>query len=161
MKIGGIIMIDKLNVKGKVTIKLINKDTGKVDYEKTIDNVMLINGAYCLMRGLTGKSPPTFTPTPADNIALFDTNKNFVVGFGGTWGDIVDTGTSLQCTFTATDSSNATYTFRYVGLHLPDVTTPAFETVYFANDRGSNITKESNQILTIQWTITIPYGSPP
>jgi hypothetical protein len=158
MKIGGIIiMIDKLNVKGKVTIKLINKDTGKVDYEKTIDNVILQNGAYCCMYALTGIQ----TPSPITRTILFDSNKNPVVPISGTWGDISDTGTALQCTITCIDDSNASYTFRYLTLDRSYPQQPVYSGGYFANDRGSNITKASNQILTIQWTISISYSSPP
>ena len=157
MKIGGIIMIDKLNVKGKVTIKLINKDTGKVDYEETINNVILQNGAYCCIYALTGIQ----TPNPITRSILFDSNKNPVVPISGTWGSISDTGTALQCTITCTDSSDATYTFRYLTLDMSYPQQPVYSGGYFANDRGSNITKASNQTLTIQWTISISYSSPP
>jgi hypothetical protein len=155
MKIGGIIMIDRLNVKGKVTIKLINKDTGKVDYEETIHNVMLKNGAYQLMYAITGKQ----SITALTRVGVYKSDKTLIFADNGVWGDIIDTGTSLQCTLTYTDSTDASYTFRYLTITHP--TSILYENSCFANDRGSEITKASNQILTIQWTISIPYSSPP
>jgi len=149
--------MDKINIKGKVTVRLINRDTGKVDYENTLKNVIIQNGAYCIMYGLTGiQSPSAIT-----RAILFDSSKNPITPVSGTWGTIQDSGSSLSCKITCTDSSNATYTFRYLTLDRSYPETPVYSGGYFANDRGSDITKASNQILTIEWTISASYSAPP
>ena len=150
-------MMDKINIKGKVTVRLINRDTGKVDYEKTLENVIIQNGAYCVMYGLTGiQSPNAIT-----RAILFDSSKNPVTPVSGTWGTIQDSGSALSCKITCTDSSSASYTFRYLTLDRSYPETPVYSGGYFANDRGSDITKASNQILTIEWTISVGYNAPP
>jgi len=150
-------MIDKINMKGKVTVRLINKNTGKVDYEKTLENVIIQNGAYCLMYGLTGiQSPGAIT-----RVILFDSSKNAITPISGIWGTIQDSGSALSCKITCTDSSSSSYTFRYLTLDKSYAQQPVYSGGYFANDRGSNITKASNQTLTIEWTISVSYSTPP
>jgi hypothetical protein len=150
-------MMDKVDIKGKVTVRLIDKNTGKVDYEKTLENVIIQNGAYCVMYGLTGiQSPSAIT-----RAILFDSSKNPVTPVNGTWGTIQDSGSALSCKITCTDSSSASYTFRYLTLDTSYPQQPVYSAGYFANDRGSDITKASNQILTIEWTISAGYNTPP
>jgi hypothetical protein len=150
-------MMDKINIKGKVTVRLINRDTGKVDYEKTLENVIILNGARCVMYGLTGIQ----TPNAINRVILFDSSKNPIGNIGGTWGEIQDSGSALSCKITCTDSSNSSYTFRYLTLDTSYPQQPVYIGGYFANDRGSDITKASNQILTIEWTISAGYNTPP
>lgn len=150
-------MMDKINMKGKVTVRLINKDTSKVDYEKTLDNVIILNGAYCVMYGLTGKD----TPSAITRAILFDSSKNPVATAGGSWGAIQNNGSALSCKITCSDSSNSSYTFRYLTLDKNYAQQPVYSGGYFANNRGSDITKASNQILTIEWTISASYSTPP
>jgi len=150
-------MMDKINIKGKVTVRLINRDTGKVDYENTLENVIIRNGASCAMYGLTGiQSPGAIT-----RVNLFDSSKNPITCVGGTWGTIQDSGSALSCKITCTDSSNSSYTFRYLTLDRDYPQQPVYIGGYFANDRGSNITKASTQTLTIEWTISVSYSTPP
>jgi hypothetical protein len=149
--------MDKLNLKGKVTVRLIDKKTGKIDYENTLDNAIILNGARCVMYALTGIS----TPNEITRAVLFDSDKNPIGNIGGTWGTIQDSGSALSCKITCTDSSNSSYTFRYLTLDTGYPQQPVYIGGYFANDRGSDITKQSNKILIIEWTISVGYNSPP
>jgi len=150
-------MLENINVKGKVTIKLVNVITNNIEFERTLENVMLENGAFNIIKAFTGVG----VVNTITNCPVFDVNKNAIKRISGSWGSPSNTGTAWTCKFTAIDESTDSYTFRYLGLDLSSPYPPVLSGCFFAYDSGSSITKTSNQILSIEWTISAGYSSPP
>ncbi|MBS7613616.1 hypothetical protein KEJ48_05170 [Candidatus Bathyarchaeota archaeon] len=150
---------EAVRVKDKVTIELIEKNTGKVILKKTLHNVITRYGAERQMYQYDALGTVPSAP-PVRRVNLYYTGGSTeppVVSLQGDWGSRVDTGTALQNTLTAVDSTNATYSFRYMGLDV-SADVGGWINNYHKYDYGSVVTKGSDQTLRITWTISIPYS---
>ncbi|MEM2262575.1 MAG: hypothetical protein QXK24_09005 [Ignisphaera sp.] len=141
---------------GTVEIKLIDKKTGNVN-KRIIKNAYCLSAAKCTIYALTG----LYTTYPITRVILFDSNKSPIKNITGSWGDYNESGTTVQCKFTAIDNSDSEYTFRYLTLDRTYPEQPSYFAGYFCNDQGQNVTKTSLQSLVVEWTISTTYSNPP
>jgi hypothetical protein len=150
---------EKVKVKDRVTIELIDKKSGKVVLKKTLENVISRYGAQRVMYQYDGQGTIPSGP-PVNKVNLYYTgasNEPAVLSLTGSYGSRQDTGNSFQNTLTATDSSSATYSFRYLGLDTSsDV--PGWMNNDHKYDYGSVVTKGSDQTLRVTWTVVVPYS---
>ncbi|MEM3414944.1 MAG: hypothetical protein QXS21_05455 [Thermoproteota archaeon] len=148
---------DILKVKGYVRIQLTDKETGKVVYDSgEIEQVITLYGA---MRVMNCYDAVGTVSGSANKVNLYYTggdSETPVKSLTGSWGTRVNTGTALQNTLTAQDTSSDAYSFRYLGL---DTTAPlGWLNNLHKHDYGSVVNKGSNQTLTVSWRISIPFS---
>jgi hypothetical protein len=142
-----------MNLKGIVTIKFIDRKTNKIVKKITSNNTMLINGAYCLMYGLTGIQ----TPTPITKMVLFDDTKSYIKYL-----DVNITPYNTPgCLFTAIDNSSDIYTVYYLALSPANIDYTLLENSYFACYLGGGYDKDYSYKIKIEWEVWIYYSEPP
>jgi hypothetical protein len=133
---------------GTARVTIIDKNTGKVLYDKEVHNVILENGVRNALHIDAGKSY-----NPITRVILYNSSKEYVTSISGSWGTPYTDNNSIACNFTATDNSTNAYTFRYMELDKSYEQQPVYGSGYFNNDRGSNVSKSASQTLTITWKI--------
>jgi len=145
----------------KVIIEVIDKETGKVKQKVELKNAILKNAATDIIGLFTGSV--SYTGPLEKYVYLWNTTtskiKELPIGWNTSY---VDTGTAIQNTGTATDSSSDSYTVNYVELRFASGgTTYGDLTTDFASKLSSPVTKASADVLKVTWVISVPYSSPP
>lgn len=148
---------DVLNVKGFIRIVLTDRFTGEILYDSgEIEQVITLYGAMRLMNCYDAVGSVSGS---ANKVNLYYTGGDSeipVKTLTGSWGTRQNTGTALQNTLTAQDTSSDAYSFRYLGL---DTTAPlCWLNNLHKHDYGSVVNKGSNQTLTVSWRISIPFS---
>jgi len=148
---------DKFKLEGVLRIQLKNRKTGEIEYDSgEIKNALTLYGAMRLMNCYDGVGAVSGTVTTINLYYTGGDSEDPIKSLTGTYSGRTPTGTYLKNTLTAQDSSNATYTFRYMGIHTSSVT--GWLNNLNKYDYGSNLTKGSDQTLTISWEIRISYS---
>jgi len=142
-----------MNIKGIVTIKFIDRKTNKIVKKITSNNVMLKNGAYCCLYGLTGLQ----SPNPIKKMVIFDTISKQIICLDVT----VTSYETPGCLFTASDHSNAIYNIFYLTLFPENADYTSPENAYFACRLSSSYLKDDLVNAKIDWEIQISYNEPP
>jgi hypothetical protein len=156
-------MKEGIVVKGKVTIEVIDKITGKVKQKVEFENAFLNNGAFYvieLFRVGTGSS--SLVISPLTRVFLYDSTKTQIKYLDGSYNTSpTDTGTAYQNTLTANDSSTDAYTVYYLQITQNNVTTSTYGAGAFAQKPATAISKASTDVLKITWTLSVGYASAP
>lgn len=93
------------------------------------------------------------TTKPATKVKLYDVNDSLIKVLQGSWGDIVDTGSSIKRKFSATDESTDTYSVKKAVLTTDDEVDE-----YLRHIEETPVEKPSDQPLIVEWTVEIAYG---
>jgi len=133
---------------GTARVTIVDKNTGKVLYDKEVHNIILENGVRNALYIDAGKSY-----SPITRVILYNSSKAYVTSISGSWGTPYTDSNSIACNFTATDNSTNEYTFRYMELDKSYAQQPVYGSGYFNNDRGSDVPKGASQTLIITWKI--------
>lgn len=144
-------MKTNLKLKNIVTVKLIDKETGKVLREYRSENDVLDVGATCLLNFIRGATANGNWNT----VNLFTSAGAYIKSITGSFGSISDGAGYKYVVLTATDSSTDEYTFRILGLYHAVSNDRYTQNLY--NVQASDITKGSTQILQVTWEIRIAY----
>ena len=144
-------MKTSLKLKNVVTVKLIDKESGKVLREYKRENDVLDVGAVCLLTFISGGTANGNWNT----VNLFTSAGAYIKSITGSFGSIGDGVGYKYVVLTATDNSSDEYTFRILGLYHTTSNSRYTQNLY--NVQGSDITKGSTQILQVTWEIRIAY----
>jgi len=144
-----------LKVEGILRIQIRDKKTGKLVFDSgPKKNYITYWGAARLMNAYDGGGSISGVLNTVNLYYTGAGGETPVATLTGSWGSR-STGAQLSCTLTAQDTSTASYTFRYLGLFTGAVN--GKDANYHVYDYGSNVTKGSNNTITVTWTINIPY----
>jgi len=155
---------DRIKIEGHWTIKVIDKETGEVVREVEGHNTMLQGFAGLLANFISaGASIPSGTQY---YVSLWDTSHNFIKQIAGptsTSGWASTAGCPWALSFSVSDTSTASYTVGYVTFgdvaYSSAPTYPAND--WFAYALSSAVTKNSSQILSLSYSLSIQCGSAP
>jgi len=147
-----------LKLEGIITIKLIDKKSNKVVYEKRVKNAIHQNFALVVCAALAGDE--SYPYPVADRVELWDTGGNYIKGLGESqmttreWRHYSDH-EDLHIVFR--DTSSDEYTVGSVALWA-DITKDSTSYQYtLAVQKNLNVSKASDQVLVIDWVINVPY----
>ena len=132
-------------MEGKVEIKILDKITGKVKKQiKT--NAITTAFANNLIYGLANGN---YTVPKFDQIQITPQSGNMITLSASA--TVTDTGSAWQVTFSASDSSNSSYTTKELFI-------TSSQAAYGLAHTSTSITKGATDILNITWTVSQPYG---
>lgn len=146
---------ENIKIEHIVIIRLIDKKTGKIEYESKSRNATLVRGAEAFIYAICGV-PYT---TPWNKVNIYTSTKSYIKTISGTFGTMGDGGTYKYIVLTASDESNDSYTFQYLGNHKDSLTT--YTENFFAYGESTAKTKTSTQILQVTWEFRVGYSSAP
>ncbi len=155
---------DRIKIEGHWTIKVIDRETGEVVREVEGHNTMLQSFAGLLVNFLTaGASIPSGTQY---YVSLWDTSHDWIKQIAGptsTSGWSSTPGCPWVLSFSVSDTSTASYTVGYVTFgDTAYSSTPAYPGYdWFAYALSSAVTKNSSQILSLSYSLTIQCSAPP
>jgi len=132
-------------LEGKVEIKILDKNTGKVKKQiKT--NAITVGFANALINGLANGN---YTVPKFDKIEITPQSGSIITLNASA--STSDTGSAWQITFSASDSSNNSYTTKELFI-------TSSQAGYGLAHTTTSITKGATDVLNITWTVSQPYG---
>lgn len=149
-------MKETLKVENHVLVEVIDKKTGKVVKSVESKNTTGSAGADHLIKYIRGYF--TTLPDPWRIIYLFASDRSKIKELVGTWGTEEDTGTVIQNTITALDTSTDVYTVDWLGLQNTSGLTLLTSMLLWQDI--SPTTKGADQNFRVRWTVRCGYVQP-
>jgi len=144
----------QLKLEGVVTIRLIDKKSGKTVYEKRVKNAIMGGLALAVCAGLAGD--PNFPFPKITSVSLRDENDNVIkflmeesmtVREWRSYSDHYDVHVVFK------DTSSDAYTVVNVNLGGQGNTT----SYSLARQTNLNVAKAADQVLVVDWVINVPF----
>ena len=147
-------MISGVRAEGKITVKLINKHTGRVDFEKTMKNDIHINFAEDLASILAGMSG--YDIGQLDKVELYDSASALIKELSPpTTLERLAEANHYDAHSVFEDDSTDEYTVAEAYLHYKWNST--YRCIAFK--RGLSVSKAADQKLIVDWTISVCFSS--
>jgi hypothetical protein len=147
---------ETLKVDNHVVVEVIDKKTGEVVKRVESKNTTGQTGADHLIKYIRGYF--TTLPDPWRIVYLFKPDRSKIKELVGTWGTEEDTGTVIQNTITALDTSNDTYTVDWLGLQNTSGLTLLSSMLLWQDI--AQTTKGADQNFRVRWTVRCSYTQP-
>ncbi|MEM1542794.1 MAG: hypothetical protein QXV82_09225 [Ignisphaera sp.] len=141
------------NVMGIVKITLIDRKTGRIVRELKSGNVLAYYGAYDFMAYFDSG----ISRGVVQYVGIYDSIPSRIKYLVGSWGSRSSGSGYVQNTITATDSSTETYTAYHFSLNNVIPSDDLSQNVVKYTP-ASPVSKGSDQILRVEWTIRWSYG---
>ena len=145
-----------LKLEGIITIRLIDKKSGKTVYEKKVKNAVLSPLAQHICGTLAGDN--NYPLVPISLVSLFDAGDNPIKdlsppttlehrGYSDHW--------DVHAVFR--DTSSDEYTVARVDLVASGTVGEGTYTYNIARQRNLNVAKTADQVLVVDWVINVPF----
>jgi hypothetical protein len=144
-------VVENIDVKGEVTLKLVNRKTGKVEKEVKVKNAMGSDFIFKVFQRILASSEEASFEA-ANRIRLLNPEGSIIKDLTGEWGAITSSPPTYYRKLTASDPSTDTYTVKTLFLRTAVTGLNYFRQVI------TEVTKGSDQTLTVEWTITMTSG---
>ena len=143
--------VENVKVNGEVTIRLVNRKTGEIEKEVKVKNAMGSDFIFkVFQRILASTEEASFEA--ANKVRLIAPDGNIIKDLTGSWGAITGVGTTYSRKLTAVDTSTDTYTVRTLFMRTAITGFDYFKQII------TDVTKGSDQTLTVEWTVSMTAG---
>jgi len=146
---------DTFRMRGQVTIKLIDRETGRELHSESHRNDIAIDFPSAIANMLIGAAPPHLGPIK--QCLLYGSAGNLIKTLDETYRTVLEAtaeGANIKVHVTFRDSTTDAYTVAGVTLRMVDASGKVSEVVYKA---GLNVSKTSDKVLVVDWSIYLPF----